>query len=136
MAAGILPKPGSKYGPCLEPCQHRDCAETRREARSRCLHCGGLIGYETRFYKNADHTATSEERFLVHAECEERKTIMTAYFYEFFPHVEGYYAVVYHWENDKQVIDLRSDFFNTPEEALDAIMQDAEDNNLEPLEMV
>jgi hypothetical protein len=32
MAALALPKPGSKYSPCLEACTHTDCAATREMA--------------------------------------------------------------------------------------------------------
>jgi len=60
MAAGILPKPGMKLGPCRKPCSHRDCAESRRMAATICRFCGLAVGYNTRFY-NADG--------LCHADC-------------------------------------------------------------------
>jgi len=50
MAAGILSKPGSKYGPCKFECKHVDCRETREIATSNCTICEGKIEYETRFY--------------------------------------------------------------------------------------
>lgn len=50
MAAGILPEVGTRYGPCLKGCEHRDCNETRRIAESPCAICGKPIGYDTRFY--------------------------------------------------------------------------------------
>lgn len=62
MAAGTLPQPGSKYGPCLADCSHVDCAETRSMAASPCRICGKPIGYETRFYDG-------HERGLTHAIC-------------------------------------------------------------------
>jgi hypothetical protein len=65
MAAGVLSPPGTKVGPCLEPCKHRDCAETRRMAESACTICGKPIGYDTRFYR--DDTDS-----YVHAVCFER----------------------------------------------------------------
>lgn len=37
MAAGILKRPGTMYGPCRdETCKHVDGAETRRIAAARC----------------------------------------------------------------------------------------------------
>jgi len=53
MASGILPKPGTKYGPCEnapDECTHRDCAATRATANDKCTFCKKPIGYETRFY--------------------------------------------------------------------------------------
>lgn len=85
MAAGSLPTPGSKYGPCAgvttlalgAPCAHRDCAETRTMADTRCRICGEPIGYETGFFCESDGGA--RPFILVHADClyreveEERK---------------------------------------------------------------
>lgn len=51
MAAGRLPAPGTTYGPCDEPCQHTDCAQTRQQAESACTLCGQPIGYETLFFQ-------------------------------------------------------------------------------------
>lgn len=65
MAAGVLPKPGTELGPCTEDCQHRDCAETRRMAESKCHLCGEPIDYGVRFYADADQ--------LSHARCAEEK---------------------------------------------------------------
>ncbi len=84
MAAGTLPKPGKKIrdyrsgkqteiGPCVAPCQHIDCAETRRMAATPCALCLTPIGYETRFYIQGDH-----DRELVHAACLERQTDATS----------------------------------------------------------
>ncbi len=75
MAAARLPIPGSKYGPCLDICAHRDCAATRAEAAAICRLCAKPIGYEVRFYSEGalglggDRTG----RFLVHANCAERE---------------------------------------------------------------
>lgn len=69
MAASTLPKPGTTYGPCLEPCQHKDCAGRRGMAASLCRFCGTAIGYETEFYDDGSgHPLLS----LVHARCFER----------------------------------------------------------------
>jgi hypothetical protein len=53
MAAGVLPKPGTQYGPCdaSASCGHADCAETVRESMAVCTICGRPIGYGTRFYQ-------------------------------------------------------------------------------------
>ena len=63
MAAGILPKPGSKFGPCAVPCIHKDCAETRASAAAACAYCHKPIGFYVRFYLQDDG--------LVHASCAE-----------------------------------------------------------------
>jgi hypothetical protein len=63
MAAGILPKPGTKLGPCKAKCQHIDCAETRARATSLCLYCRKPVGYGTPVYFHGDYT--------VHAICHE-----------------------------------------------------------------
>ncbi|MHB8927803.1 MAG: hypothetical protein ACYC9Q_09140 [Bacillota bacterium] len=62
MAAGVLPAPGAKYGPCKGPCGHKDCAETRRMAETMCTLCGAPIGYDRPFYNTIEHG-------LVHALC-------------------------------------------------------------------
>lgn len=66
MAAGTLPVPGSQYGPCLEVCEHRDCAQTRQMAATLCVDCSQPIGYDRAFYQRSD-----DWRFLVHAYCAE-----------------------------------------------------------------
>jgi hypothetical protein len=63
MAAGTLPRPGSKYGPCEPSCEHRDCAETRRMAGAECPYGDGPIGYDRPFYQM--------ESGLEHAYCAE-----------------------------------------------------------------
>lgn len=52
MAAGVLPEPGTKAGPC-EPadCLHIDCAQTRRDALTTCKFCGEPIGYGRAFFR-------------------------------------------------------------------------------------
>jgi hypothetical protein len=62
MAAGILPKPGSKVGPCKR-CEHVDCGETRARAESKCIYCQAVVGYGVRVYQHGDYT--------VHARCHE-----------------------------------------------------------------
>lgn len=62
MAASALPQPGSKYGPCADPCEHRDCAATRAMADSNCIGCADKIGYEQSFYRE-------ESGDLIHARC-------------------------------------------------------------------
>lgn len=65
MAAITIPAPGTKYGPCEEPCSHTDCAESRRMAAIVCRFCDGPIGFEKRLYN--DGPSGSYE--LVHAVC-------------------------------------------------------------------
>lgn len=52
MAVGILPKPGTKVGPCKGVCQHRDCAQTKGDALSLCRFCGKTIGYGVGFFRS------------------------------------------------------------------------------------
>lgn len=71
MAAGTIPKPGTVFGPCETPCQHRDCAVTRSMAAALCTTCNEPIGYEARFYlDDADsqrlHHAVCLESILEH----------------------------------------------------------------------
>lgn len=87
MAAGVLPKPGTQYGPCdaRGSCEHRDCRAIVREAISICRICRRAIGYDTRFYQErADRhprgwpemplTDTAGNGYiLVHAVCAERE---------------------------------------------------------------
>lgn len=66
MAAGVLPAPGTEYGPCDTPeCGHRDCEATRETAVSLCSWCDEPIGYDTRYY----HGDSPGD--YVHALCEE-----------------------------------------------------------------
>lgn len=51
MAAGILPKPGTKVGPCKGKCSHRDCAQTRQDAATPCRFCQKPIGYGENFIR-------------------------------------------------------------------------------------
>ena len=64
MAAGMLSKPGTEYGPCVEECAHRDCAATRAAAASDCTICAGQIGYAVRVY-------IVDDRRFAHALCVE-----------------------------------------------------------------
>ena len=63
MAPGRLSSPGSKYGPCADPCMHIDCADIRSMAEAICRYCGQPIGYERGFYR--------EHHELVHSSCVE-----------------------------------------------------------------
>lgn len=70
MAAGVLPKPGTKLGPCTTECQHRDCAENRFIAGCECRFCRKSIGYGARFYLDPEAApATPDDRRWVHAVC-------------------------------------------------------------------
>lgn len=61
MAAGVISKPGTKYGPCADECQHRDCSSLRYTAASTCRICQKPIDYEVAFY--------GEWQGYVHAVC-------------------------------------------------------------------
>ena len=52
MAAGVLPRPGSKVGPCKGKCGHRDCAQTKGDAAAVCRFCAKAIGYGVGFYRS------------------------------------------------------------------------------------
>jgi len=67
MAAGILSKPGTEYGPCAGRCNHKDCAEVRQMAAATCRICRGTIGYDRRFYDESGENKVA----LVHASCRE-----------------------------------------------------------------
>lgn len=69
MAAGSLPAPGTEYGPCVEACEHRDCAATRRMLEAPCRICGEPIGHERRFYDETDRDTAPAQLVLVHAVC-------------------------------------------------------------------
>jgi hypothetical protein len=72
MAAGILPRPGSKFGACVDECKHHDCTETRFIASSLCVICESPIGYDRGFYDERGNISIPvEERGLVHANCVE-----------------------------------------------------------------
>ena len=67
MAAYIYPqKPGSKFGPCEESCEHTECWSMRADAAQPCPICGQAIGYDRYVYieKNTDGV-----KILVHAKC-------------------------------------------------------------------
>jgi hypothetical protein len=66
MAAGSLPAPGTKLGPCLPPCTHTDCLANRAIAVSRCRICQALIDYETLFYVESGQFT---KQVYVHATC-------------------------------------------------------------------
>lgn len=54
MAAGAIPRIGSRLGPCFDPCQHRDCAAARDTATAVCSLCATAIGYETAYYRGEE----------------------------------------------------------------------------------
>ena len=69
MAAGTIPSPGSKYGPCADECAHTDCACSRTMAGGICTICGGEIGYERAFYQQRGGKEAERGVGLVHAAC-------------------------------------------------------------------
>lgn len=66
MAVGVLPEPGTKFGPCVPECSHRDCAQTRMIAASLCRMCDEAIGYEKGFFRD-----DAEGAKWIHAVCAE-----------------------------------------------------------------
>lgn len=54
MAYGVFAKPGEKFGPCLEDCNHTDCQAIRKDASILCEHCGLPIGYGRAFVRTKD----------------------------------------------------------------------------------
>lgn len=70
MAAGQIPAPGTQWGPCAEPCQHTDCAASRRTAESLCVVCKLPIRYATAFY---DVTDRGSGKDFAHAVCFEEQ---------------------------------------------------------------
>lgn len=67
MASSALAAPGTKYGPCIEPCEHRDCAASREIAAAPCLLCRESIGFNRHYY---DYEG-AEGKGQVHAACYE-----------------------------------------------------------------
>jgi hypothetical protein len=49
---GMVPLPGTTYGPCLGGCEHLDCAALRRFAEADCVICLQPIGFERRYYEH------------------------------------------------------------------------------------
>lgn len=68
MAAGSLPAPGTKYGPCKKTCAHADCAAARREAAAICRICGEAIGYENAFYQEDVEGSDAPPANRIHAD--------------------------------------------------------------------
>ena len=70
MSASTLYRPGTKTGPCVEACAHRDCGQTRATVAAICKHCDGSIGYDVRFYE-VFRSADGKDRDYAHATCHE-----------------------------------------------------------------
>jgi hypothetical protein len=68
MTVRVIPRPGTRSGPCYAWCSHSDCAEARRRAESLCEICGKSIGYGNRYCHAPELLA---EGSLVHASCVE-----------------------------------------------------------------
>ncbi len=64
MASSHIHPPGTPYGPCVEACTHRDCAQSRMMAAKICRFCKRPIGYNALFYSDPEDT-----NGLVHAGC-------------------------------------------------------------------
>jgi len=66
MSSIFISKPGTKYGPCVNKCDHKDCAESRADAAAPCVICGEPIGYDVDFYTDGILGAA---RTCKHASC-------------------------------------------------------------------
>lgn len=75
MAAIGLSAPGTEYGPCLEDCQHIDCAATREKAAVICPDCREPIGYDRPFYLDVGEHDDADWTKLAHATCMARRSI-------------------------------------------------------------
>jgi hypothetical protein len=64
MAYSTLPEPGTRLGPCLDACKHKDCALNRADAARICW-CGEIIGYGVRYMKDEERGPDA----LQHADC-------------------------------------------------------------------
>lgn len=42
MAAIVIPKEGSEFGPCVGECSHTDCFITRADAKRLCRQCRNI----------------------------------------------------------------------------------------------
>src|SRR6185437_8756201 len=81
MRADTLPYPGEmiqrrsgieeQIGPCVDKCEHRDCAHTRRMAAAKCKVCKKRIGYSRPYYQ-FDELGFS----LTHATCHDAPEIV------------------------------------------------------------
>ena len=72
MPAPRIHPPGTDLGPCDEPCEHQDCADQHAIAAEICRYCDQPIGFDTRFYPEADLRAagTGITYHHVHAICQ------------------------------------------------------------------
>ena len=60
MAAGVLSKPGTEFGPCAGNCNHTDCEQTKVMAQTGCKYCHQPIGYDRRFFRFEGHQLAHE----------------------------------------------------------------------------
>lgn len=56
MGYWIISKPGSKFGPCKDPCDHLDCKDNRDMINSECELCKKKLEYEEKFFSFQDGT--------------------------------------------------------------------------------
>ena len=73
MATTTFPESGTEGGSCIEPCAHKDCAQTRKDRATLCRHCDEAI--ESRpFYNVTSKDDPIWGNNLVHATCETNAT--------------------------------------------------------------
>jgi len=67
MAWLVIASPGKKYGPCADPCQHKDCQNMRGYVEKKCGFCGERLGYDRRSSHDDDkgecHTSCIEDYY-------------------------------------------------------------------------
>lgn len=61
------PAPGTEHGPCVEPCQHTDCATMRRDALRTCRICKLPIGYDRAIHFESTELYGDEVAIVHHA---------------------------------------------------------------------
>jgi hypothetical protein len=57
MAASLIAKPGTKFGPCKDACEHVDCRQSRELVNTCCFFCHSRIGYNKMFVTSGKRAA-------------------------------------------------------------------------------
>ena len=56
MSASMIPEPGTEIGPCVDECEHEDCAFYREMAAITCAICGEPLGFGVMFFRDPDES--------------------------------------------------------------------------------
>jgi hypothetical protein len=62
MTYSVIPRPGSRLGPCVPVCRHRDCLENREQALWACFLCHHPLGFEVAW-------TIADDEYPVHIDC-------------------------------------------------------------------